>query len=118
MLVFRLQRVRARESYFAADRYGSLKLEIRLPQDQDVVKWLERHFSRAFGSEGKAWRPDVAAERIAVEQVCRVHRHANCKRELAAGAIRWEPRHFGLLQVRPDLRAVRHQHEVDRKSVV
>src|SRR5207247_1401003 len=60
--------------------------------DQYIIERLELYLRCTRRGGGKTRRPDVPAARVAVEQICRVHRRPDRGRELPLGAIGREPR--------------------------
>ena len=98
--------------------HGALQLELRLLQDQDVVVRLELHLGRAAAGIGETWRPNVSPQGVALEQVRRVHRHADGRRELSLRAVLRHPRDLGFLEVRPHARPTRQQHQVPQSHPI
>src|SRR5207244_997087 len=110
-----LQCVGAGITDLANDGDRALQLELRLPENQDVIVWLQRYLGRTRLGEGEARWADVATGRVALEQVRRVHRRTDRRRELPLRAVLRYPRDLGLLEVGPQARPACQQHQVPRR---
>ena len=94
------ERVGARKPDLSQQLDRLLERERRLLQDEHVVVRLERHLRRAAARKRRSRWPEIAARRVAADEVRRIERHTDGLGELALGTIRREPGDLHLFQVR------------------